>query len=220
MKTNDPRTAFLLGAVVALAAVFALRENPGTARADVFAGTGTTSPGLIIASTTGAQNIDSALIVADPQRRTVAIYSIARNRFALRSARAFANDLDIFDERPTGNRTLSVADARQRAMEDARIPDMQNRRRHGGLALLTSPGRSDRSTELYFYIVDIGSQNLAAYTLDSRNRIVLRGARFFGYDMRLQDEANTRSEGITVEEARRAANEGPIRPPVPDDDTE
>ena len=88
MMPNDPRAAFLLGAALVLAAVLALRESPGTARADVFTETGAAAK-LIFASATGTRNVESALIVVDPARRTVAVYSLSQNRFTLRAARAF-----------------------------------------------------------------------------------------------------------------------------------
>ena len=220
MKMDNPRAAFLLGTVLALAVVLALRENPGTARAGVIADTGT-PPRLIVASTTGARNIESALIVADPARRTVAVYSVANNRFTLRAARAFASDLDIYDE-SGGGRALTVRDAWRRAQTDRGLSDMRNRGRPGAIGLVASPGRTAGvSAELYFYLVDFGSRNLAAYSMDNRNRIELRGARFFGHDTGLQDETDSSNRGISVPDARsRSSSSGPGRSARADDEEE
>lgn len=93
MKTSDGVRLFLLGAAVALLAVIALRPEQQSAQAQM-AGA---PAGNLIALTSPGPKDQMSLVLIDPSKQTMAVYSAKDGSpFSLRAVRWFKDDLSIF----------------------------------------------------------------------------------------------------------------------------
>lgn len=104
MKTSESMKMFLLGLVVALLAVIALRSDSGVATAADSGGSGN-----LVALAQSSKNA-AMLFLVDMQTRHIAVYMAEDNKFAFQAARSFRYDLGITE---ADGRKISVADAKK-----------------------------------------------------------------------------------------------------------
>lgn len=116
-STADLVKVFLLGMIVALLGVLALRPDSGSVQAAGGGGAAgpVTANGLIALTGPG----DAALFLIDPVNKYIAQYDIDNARFSLRAARYFKNDLYIKDINRKGGIDIDLAEKEaKKSMKD------------------------------------------------------------------------------------------------------